>query len=640
MKSIGQFLNELEDELKYLNPKDRSEVIKHYRNKINTAMDYGDTEQKIMATLPTPQKIAEEIYHSKGITYLEKKKKEYKRNQIVKSIFSGLLILILLSAFLCISYFFGRFVVNLFKLCFYSFSFFNIIDTGSLILFNLSYSFILMIGYIYVFDLCYIMVMHFLQIILDCVTKEIRDYPFTEFTVSGWIQKHVKVKKFLPNLLLGFVCGVLVFGVISYSTKGYIYRSMNNTIQANKKMEITEEIDTIRILENSSFIEITSSDTVQHVVILYGSEFEEELKHDIADGVFTIHPMKSKTFDPLGLLDEPRQKLKLILPKQSNTKQITIHFNDGILDIVDVNASLDLDINGSHFTAAFTRTTLHSLSIEGLNMNLALEDNTIQQCNVKMQSGRFCAVGDTYQGFSLQNYLGDIILQKISFDSATIENMSGKAAIDKLDTNQLLYKSIRSQDNFQDNRFEQFRLQANTGANIQILRLVVLEDFDIEEDAGYVSINGCKAKTIHVSGKSTSNSLYHIGTDVAVDGYEGEMKEYVDRYNQFTEMPSIHVETSSGSIVLQDSALTSANFNLQKTSLTVNTSNIEYTHLTANEASVNLLDLDGKTVFANTKKGGFIFYNENIPHSSITLTLESDGTSLDIDKNIKTTENK
>ncbi len=70
MKTQGEFLNELEDALKYLNPKDRSEVLKHYRDKINNAIDYGETEQKVIATMPSPEKIAEEIYHSKGITYL------------------------------------------------------------------------------------------------------------------------------------------------------------------------------------------------------------------------------------------------------------------------------------------------------------------------------------------------------------------------------------------------------------------------------------------------------------------------------------------------------------------------------------------------------------------------------------------
>ena len=82
MRTVEQFLGELEEELQYLNGKERLEVVKHYRDKINIAMDYGDSAQKVLATLPTPQKIAEEVYASKGINYLEKRKKAKRRNQI------------------------------------------------------------------------------------------------------------------------------------------------------------------------------------------------------------------------------------------------------------------------------------------------------------------------------------------------------------------------------------------------------------------------------------------------------------------------------------------------------------------------------------------------------------------------------
>jgi len=65
MKTQAEFLGELEEELKYLNAKDASQILKHYRDKINVALDYGESLQKVMATLPEPKKIAEEIYASK-----------------------------------------------------------------------------------------------------------------------------------------------------------------------------------------------------------------------------------------------------------------------------------------------------------------------------------------------------------------------------------------------------------------------------------------------------------------------------------------------------------------------------------------------------------------------------------------------
>ena len=105
MRTVEQFLGELEEELQYLNGKERLEVVKHYRDKINIAMDYGDSAQKVLATLPTPQKIAEEVYASKGINYLEKRKKAKRRNQIFFAILNSIIILILLGGFITIGYF-------------------------------------------------------------------------------------------------------------------------------------------------------------------------------------------------------------------------------------------------------------------------------------------------------------------------------------------------------------------------------------------------------------------------------------------------------------------------------------------------------------------------------------------------------
>ena len=639
MKTQGEFLNELEDALRYLNPKDRSEVLKHYRDKINNAIDYGDSEQKVIATLPSPERIAEEIYRSKGITYLEKKKKEYKRKSIIKSIFSGLLIVILCSGFIGISYFFGKFTVNLFQLSFYSFSFFDFLDTISLLFFNISYIFILIVGYIYVFDLFYIMIMYFLQIILDFIYKEIKDYPFTEFTISGTIEKYVKKKKFLPKLLLVFVCCLLVFGITSYASKGYLYRSMNNTLTTRQKMEITDVVENIMLPENSSFIKISSSSEVNHLIISYGSEFEEELKYQIKEGTLFIEAKEARKFDPLGLLNEPQQIIEIVIPDNYALNNITINFNGGTFDIVDVNAALDLNINGSDFICAITNTTLHSLNVEGLGMNLALENNDIDDINVKMQSGRFCAVGDQYTTLVLGNYLGNLILQDVTFENATIENTSGKAAIDKLNTHTLHYKSIRSQDYFQDNIFTNLYIKAFSNSNIELERLIVQEEFHIEEDSGYVKMNACKSKIIQITGSNGKNSFYNIGENLNPSLFDSNMQTYIERYNQsYTALTIISVDTTGGNILLSSSSLSKMDCNLQKTDLTINDSKIESTFLIMSEANINIVDLDGRSIDVNTKKGSFIFYNDNLNDSEIVLTIQTDGTTISLGENIKRLE--
>jgi len=636
MKTQGEFLNELEDALKYLNPKDRSEVLKHYRDKINTAIDYGETEQKVIATMPSPEKIAEEIYHSKGITYLEKRKKEYKRKSIAKAIFSGIMLFILFNSFIAVSYFFGKFLIHLFILAGHSFSLFDFVDTSTLFLFNISYILILIIVYIYVIDLFYIMIMYFLAIILDCIHKEVRDYPFMEFTISGTIQKHIKMKKFLPKMMLIFACCLLVFGIMSYASKGYLYRSMNNTITTRQKEEIIETVSSIEINENSAFIKVLTSSDVDTVVLSYGSEFEEKIDYQIQEGKLIITPKKPKKFDPFGLLNEPQQIIEVIIPKNYQLDQLKISFNGGTLDIVDTDSILDVTLYGSDFVAAITRSTFHTFTIEGLEMNLALENNVIDTINVKMQSGRFCAVNDQYQTFTLGNYLGNIILQNIKFNDATIENTSGKAAIDKLSTNHLTYKSVRSQDYFQDNVFQSFTLHALPNANVELDRLIVRESLNIIEDAGYVKINSCKTPKIEVSGENGKNSFYNIGGNIEnIESYDESLKEYIHQYNNTTiNLAQMNVHTTSGSMTISQSKLSILNVDIKKTTFTMNISTIQHTDIIATDANMNLADFDGLTISVNATKGSFMFYNDNIT-SDILLTLKTQNTAIGLGDNIK-----
>ena len=134
MKTIDQFLGELEEELQYLNAKDRLEVVKHYRDKINISVDYGNSIQKVLATLPTPQKIAEEVYASKGINFIEIRKKAKRRKQIFLSIINSIIILMLLAGFVTLAFYDIYYVVRLCILIGKSFNFFNFLDTLLLIL--------------------------------------------------------------------------------------------------------------------------------------------------------------------------------------------------------------------------------------------------------------------------------------------------------------------------------------------------------------------------------------------------------------------------------------------------------------------------------------------------------------------------
>lgn len=642
MKTIDQFLGELEEELQYLNAKDRLEVVKHYRDKINISVDYGNSIQKVLATLPTPQKIAEEVYASKGINFIEKRKKAKRRKQIFLSIINSIIILMLLAGFVTVAFYDIYYVVRLCILIGKSFNFFNFLDTLLLILLNISYIGILLIGLIYIFDLFYIIVMHLLETILDTINKDIKEYPFMDFTLSGIIEKKLKKKKLIFKVLIGCFIAFVFFGVSGYLTKGYIYRSMNNTIETRENVIIDEEINNIYIPLNSSFVKITQDNELEKLTIKYGSEFEDGLNYQIADKKLTINPNKAQKYDILGFLNEPRQVVEIILPKNSLDLSINIEFNDGIFDIVNVtNENLNLTITGNNFISAITKTHIKSFNAAGREMNLALQDNIINNVDIKMNLGTYKSVGDYNNSLKIVNNLGTIILQKTYFNVANIENTSGKAAIDKIDANELVYTAIRSEDYFQDNVYNKVNLSILYNSNVQMDRVVITSEFIVKEDGGYLKIDYLKTPSIYLDAVNGTFNLYHLGENLNINTVDpsNELYEYYNKYNdpKYYKSTTLKATTAQGKISILASNAYSAEFLMNETTLEMGNTNMIYTVIQTNGSKINLTDISGKDINIKTKGGTLVFYNdsESSKNSGIVLEYSGDATLADIDENIK-----
>ena len=118
-----------------------------------------------------------------------------------------------------------------------------------------------------------------------------------------------------------------------------------------------------------------------------------------------------------------------------------------------------------------------------------------------MKSGKYCGVSDNYQNIKIVNNLGTIILQKATFSVANIENTSGKAAIDRIDATTFNYQAIRSEDYFLDTYVNDFNLSVLYNSNVQINRVVVKNEFKIEE----------------VVTNYTSNALNHLDGEKEIE---------------------------------------------------------------------------------------------------------------------------
>ena len=636
MKTQAEFLGELEEELKYLNAKDASQVLKHYRDKINVALDYGESLQKVMATLPEPKKIAEEIYASKGIEYVNKRKKELKRKQIFNTIISIVLLLLVMSAFFVLSYFVIRCLVQLGTLIGKSFSFFSFIDTALLVLFCLCYIGILIGIYIYVFDLFYIMIMHFLQDILWVFGKDEREYAFMDFTISSFLDICTHKNKLVLKII-GIIALVwLGLGITNYATKGYIYRSFHDEASNTQKIEIEEDVKQIVMPSNASFIQIVESDVLQHIQIEYTAEFAKDVKYEMTEGTLKIAPLYVDTFDVLGLLDEPRPVIKISIPKTMTIESLDIALNDGILDIVDYHQKGSLKIRGAKGTVAITRSTFDTCVIDGYGLTSAFEENNITNLDIKLESGKYYAVKDIYQNIQIQNHLGTLVLEDVQFEDGKINNESAKSAFNRIEASILTFSSRVSEDYFQDSYFQNLVLTGNGNTKINLDRIIVEETVQGTFQADTIQINCLKTKLYQLSTEHTTIYMHQLGQNTTTTSEDEKVQQKIDAYNAFVAPCIVEATLKSGKVEILSSSMDTFHSTVQKTTIEMTQNTILETTTQTTNGKWIINDLDGKTIQMDVDGGSIMFFNDHI-QSDITLEITGQivKTALAIGENIK-----
>lgn len=636
MRTQAEFLGELEEELKYLNAKDASQVLKHYRDKINVALDYGESLQKVMATLPEPRKIAEEIYTSKGIEYVNKRKKELKRKQIFSTIISIVLLLLIVSAFFVLSYFVIQYIVQLSTLIGQSFSFFSFLDTGLLILFCLCYIGILIGIYIYVFDLFYIMMMHFLQDIFWLFRKKEKEYAFMDFTISSFLDTCTHKNKFVLKIM-GIVALVWVgLGITSYATKGYIYRSFHDEASNTQTIEIEKDIKQIVIPSNASFIQIVESDVINHIKIEYTTEFAKDVTYKITEGSLQIAPLYIDTFDVLGLLDEPRPVIKISIPKTMTIESLDIALNDGILDIVDYHQKGDLTIRGAKGTVAITRSSFDTCTIDGYGLTSAFEENKITNLDIKLESSKYYAVKDIYQNIQIQNHLGTLVLEDVQFESGNINNESAKSALNRVEASTLTFSSRVSEDYFQDSHFQNLVLTGNGNTKINLDRIIVEETLEGNFHADTIQINCLKTKLYQLSTEHTTIHINQLGRNTTATSEDEHVQQKIDAYNAFGAVCAVDATLKSGKIEILASDIETFHSTVQKTTVEMTQNTILETTTKTTNGKWIINDLDGKTIQMDVDGGSIMFFNDHIK-SDITLEITGQivKTALAIGENIK-----
>lgn len=606
MSKINEYLRELEEELIYLKPKDAGDVLKFYRDKINIAMDYEDDENKIIATLPSPKKIAEDIYKSKGTDYLTKRKRQMKSSSKLKAILSGLLVLAVILFIFTITIFVFSSIVQLFKLMGLSFKMDDIVDIITLNLCLLSYIFVLIVIYIYFFDLMYIISSHFIYPFLYEFVNREKEYNFLSFTISGLIEKIFNKKGILGKVLLVLFVALFVSGISNAVTKGYISRSMNDEVSIIEEVILDEDITEIKINESTTFVKVFYGE-VDKITLKYYNEFDNKLEYKIENNIFIIENIKQKVFDIFGFLDEPLSKVEIVLPIENKLEKLDVTLNAGYFDIVDYNGNLDLDIKGSSSTYAITRSTFNNLVVNGYNLNIACEENNISSVNLKLEDGKSYFLNNKVNNFVVDNHLADLVIQEATIDKLEISNVSARSALDKINANSITFKDQNSESLLQYVYTNNISVSSYGSSDVTLDKVIVEDTLSLDNSAGSFDLRFIKAKNIVTKFKRGNVEMYYINRDV-IDASD----EFLVKYNEFNLDSNFIFSIYQTKVTITSSTFDNLSCNLKEGSIKANASYFKNTDMYFMNTNINLIDVDGIKMNVKVDGGTFSFDDETI----------------------------
>lgn len=632
MDKINSFLIELEEELKYLKPKDASEVLKYYRDKINIAQDYGDSEEKIIASLPKPNKIAEEIYNSKGISYLSMRKKQVKRKELSRGIFSGIIILLILVALVVITVYLVSSILQLSKLLVVSFKMNSFLDIISMFMISLSYIFIIVILMIYIFDLLYILSTHFLYDVLYIFDKKHHEYKFMDFTISGTIENILKQKKIVFKVLIGCLISLIGFGTINYIAEGYMYRSWNNNTIATDEYKVSENVTEIILEESEVIVTVTQSSRVEKIVFMFGNESNKQLEYVIRDGKCIISKINSEQYDFLGLLNEPLSKLEIIIPDNLTLDTLNLSIKDGSLDITKIQNidNIKVEIVTSNF--ALTENKINNIDITTSESNLGFSENNITNAIYNISSGTFNINKDIYEILEINNRLATLGITETSGLEAIMNSESAKNTIQKITFDNLTYKDISSESNLEDIDTNISNITSSRNSTISIKRIVAKTSLDlINSSSGNFTLRYVKTPKILANFSTGYVNLYDININDNLTNDNNN--SYLNAYNTYSATTDLNLVSHSTNVVIEDVKLDSMNLELNDGRFDITDGTIIKSDIKLNDCDLIINDLDGQIMYAYVNGGYFSFYNDNLKQSNIELTLEGEliKTTLDID---------
>lgn len=480
MKTAIEYLQALEEELKYLPTKEVRNVIKVYQEKINNALDYGEPIEKVLKNLPTPAEVAKGVYDSKKVNYLDKRQKEYRRKELINGLTSLILAIIVILVFVGVVGYLAIVSLGMLETLPKFASADRIIMGG----FVISYLLVMIFVLLYLVDLGLLISTFLLSKFLMTFKNLKIDYEaFQSFSITGLVDSLFKKKNIVGKTLLVFIGVMVVFGATSVVGKGYLHRSFSDTVSLKNEeiVDVDSNVSKI-ILENTKAkVSIKKGESFR---IIKNSEFDRHFETIINNNELIIKFDKHQNYDFLGLISEPTIVITIEIPTELS-KDVCIKLDSGEIGIDSAN--------------------INKCEIELLSGGLALKDSKVEELifktedaevntngciynkvNLDIVHGRFASSNDKYQEAIINNGSGNIAVKENEFASLKLKNTSGTVVIQNSKIDVYDYESVASILTMSEIDSEYFNITALNASQVTLTDLEAkLYTFDL--NTGYVN---------------------------------------------------------------------------------------------------------------------------------------------------------
>lgn len=623
MKSQNEYLQELEEELRYLKPKEINEIVKHYRDKISVEIDYGVSEEKVIEQLPNPSDVAKNIYDSRGISYLEIQKRRYRRKQIVNAIVSSIILVVLAVLFTSLLSYLAITTVNMNTLIGRAIAFEKMLDTILTVLFVILYDILLILALIYIIDLLYILCSYFLINVLKTFNKTYKTYyKFQDFTINGFLSKKTKIEKF-PLKAIGIVGILLVIVLISsVSTKGYVYRALMDKPEFSEILEYDLNTKEININANDANVYFVIDESTNKVSVNYQYEFKNTVDLNYQEKVLTINKNSVTSFDIFKLLDEPTPIIYITLPSLEYLKKINIKIEQsGIVSFKDINTlSLETSIDLYSGRIYLENVNAATFKIDTFKADIKIANTTeeedmfwINNLDINVDMGSVSIEGYRFNKLNLVNSRASLVLSKLEIREFILNNGAGSIVMNEISGRILDYTSKTSVNRIYDLVYDEATIKLFATCSLDVTRMYVKNDLkvNLSNQSSFLA-RYLKTNNLAITSSSSTIIIYDFNHNVEITE-EDQLKALKETFNSYqVTKPKVSIENTSGDTLIDSSNIDTLELNQKGKQIELSNINLNKLTLTADNVKiVEASEVYGNDVFFILYSSKLKYYNDN-----------------------------